>query len=70
MDVYIFVRLDTQRAAFDRVSDAPAGMDGNRPDDDDGTIGVIAAIWRRLPSTTAVNAKTRGPVDLSTGPLA
>ncbi|MET7714008.1 tyrosine-type recombinase/integrase [Streptomyces sp. NPDC005407] len=28
MDVYTFVRLDTQRAAFDRVSDALAGIDG------------------------------------------
>ncbi|MBT2389936.1 site-specific integrase [Streptomyces sp. ISL-1] len=44
MDVYTFVRLDTQRAAFDRVSDALAGIDGNRPDGDDGTAGVIAAI--------------------------
>ncbi|WP_406405671.1 hypothetical protein OH805_18595 [Streptomyces sp. NBC_00879] len=44
MDFYTFVRLDTQRAAFDRVSDALAGIDGNRPDDDDGTIGVVAAI--------------------------
>jgi hypothetical protein len=70
MDVYTFVWPDTQRAAFDRVSDALAGVDGNRPDGDDDTAGVIAAIWTRLPSTIAVNAKTRGPVDLSTGPLA
>ncbi|MFI2352931.1 hypothetical protein ACH492_39345 [Streptomyces sp. NPDC019443] len=44
MDVYTFVRLDTQRAAFDRVSDALAGNDGNGPDDDDGPAGVTAAI--------------------------
>ncbi|MFK4224441.1 tyrosine-type recombinase/integrase [Streptomyces sp. NPDC019890] len=44
MDAYTFVRPDTQRAAFDRVSDALAGIDGNRPDGDDGTPGVIAAI--------------------------
>ncbi|WP_405599702.1 site-specific integrase [Streptomyces sp. NBC_01410] len=44
MDVYTFVRLDTQRAAFDRVSDALAGIDGNRPDSDDDSTGAIAAI--------------------------
>lgn len=44
MDVYTFVRLDTQRAAFDRVGDALAADDSNRPDDGDGTAGVLAAV--------------------------
>ncbi|WP_244304116.1 hypothetical protein [Streptomyces lydicus] len=39
MDIYTFVRLDSQRSAFDRVGDALRG-DGRRPDDDDGTVGV------------------------------
>jgi hypothetical protein len=36
MDIYTFVRLDTQRAAFDRVGDALASDEGdsNRSDDD------------------------------------
>ncbi|MGW7002308.1 tyrosine-type recombinase/integrase [Streptomyces sp. NPDC054933] len=47
MDIYTFVRLDTQRAAFDRVGGALAqgdGGDGNGPDDDDGSAGVAVAI--------------------------
>jgi hypothetical protein len=44
MDIYTFVRLDSQRSAFDRVGDALRGDDGNGPDDDDGTTGVPAAI--------------------------
>ncbi|MFD9862250.1 tyrosine-type recombinase/integrase [Streptomyces alboflavus] len=44
MDIYTFVRLDTQRAAFDRVADALAASDGNGPDDDDGTASVPVAI--------------------------
>ncbi|WP_406483600.1 tyrosine-type recombinase/integrase [Streptomyces platensis] len=43
MDIYTFVRLDSQRSAFDRVGDALRG-DGNSPDDDDGTAGVPVAI--------------------------
>ncbi|BCM68181.1 hypothetical protein EASAB2608_03515 [Streptomyces sp. EAS-AB2608] len=34
-----FVRLDSQRSAFDRVGDALTG-DGNGPADVDGTAGV------------------------------
>jgi integrase len=44
MDIYTFVRLDTQRAAFDRVGDALRGDDGNDPDDDEGTAGVPAVV--------------------------
>ncbi|MFD5227613.1 hypothetical protein ACFWJ5_03590 [Streptomyces qaidamensis] len=43
MDIYTFVRLDSQRSAFDRVGDALRG-DGNEPDDDDGVVGVPVAI--------------------------
>ncbi|WP_241779513.1 site-specific integrase [Streptomyces natalensis] len=43
MDIYTFVRLDSQRTAFDRVGDALRG-DGNPPDDDDGAAGVPVAI--------------------------
>lgn len=39
MDIYTFVRLDSQRSAFDRVGDALRG-DGNDPNDDDGASGV------------------------------
>ncbi|WP_260867499.1 hypothetical protein [Streptomyces sp. SAJ15] len=42
MDIYTFVRLDSQRAAFDRVGDAL--RDGNEPDDDAGAGGVLAAV--------------------------
>jgi hypothetical protein len=42
--IYTFVRLDTQRAAFDRVGEALAADDSNRPNDDDGTAGVLAAV--------------------------
>ena len=35
MDIYTFVRLDTQRSAFDRVSDALAADDANRADGSD-----------------------------------
>ncbi|MCX4665900.1 site-specific integrase [Streptomyces sp. NBC_01381] len=40
MDIYTFVRLDTQRAAFDRVGDALAADDSNR--DDGGHDGTEA----------------------------
>ncbi|MGY4745878.1 hypothetical protein [Streptomyces sp. B21-108] len=43
MDIYTFVRLDSQRSAFDRVGDALRG-DGNDGDDDDGSAGVLAAV--------------------------
>ncbi|MFJ6601772.1 integrase [Streptomyces lydicus] len=43
MDIYAFVRLDSQRSAFDRVGDALRG-DGSRPDDDDGTAGVPVTV--------------------------
>ncbi|MBB5928977.1 integrase [Streptomyces echinatus] len=43
MDIYTFVRLDSQRSAFDRVGDALRG-DDNRPDDDDGAAGVFVAV--------------------------
>ncbi|MGA5375811.1 site-specific integrase [Streptomyces griseoincarnatus] len=43
MDIYTFVRLDSQRSAFDRVGDALRG-DGNEPDDDDGATGVPVAV--------------------------
>jgi hypothetical protein len=42
MDIYTFVRLDSQRAAFDRVGDALRG-DRNDPDDDGGA-GVLGAV--------------------------
>ncbi|MGV9904932.1 site-specific integrase [Streptomyces sp. NPDC003388] len=42
MDIYTFVRLDSQRAAFDRVGDTLRD-DGNGPDDDDGSAGVLVA---------------------------
>lgn len=43
MDIYTFVRLDSQRSAFDRVGDALRG-DGNGSDDDDGPAGVLVAV--------------------------
>ncbi|MFE2518965.1 hypothetical protein [Streptomyces mirabilis] len=43
MDIYTFVRLDSQRSAFDRVGDALRG-DGNASDGDDGAAGVPAAV--------------------------
>ncbi|MEU0189784.1 site-specific integrase [Streptomyces afghaniensis] len=43
MDIYTFVRLDSQRSAFDRVGDALRG-DGNEPNDDDGPAGVPVAV--------------------------
>ncbi|MFJ7181527.1 tyrosine-type recombinase/integrase [Streptomyces massasporeus] len=43
MDIYTFVRLDSQRSAFDRVGDALRG-DDNDSDDDDGAAGVPVAI--------------------------
>ena len=43
MDIYTFVRLDSQRSAFDRVGDALRG-DGNGPDDDDGPACVPVAV--------------------------
>jgi integrase len=48
MDIYTFVRLDTQRAAFDRVGDALSGgkadgHEGKGPEDEDGAAGVLAA---------------------------
>ncbi|MFE0193046.1 tyrosine-type recombinase/integrase [Streptomyces sp. NPDC058989] len=39
MDIYTFVRLDSQRSAFDRVGHALRG-DGNPRDDDGGAAGV------------------------------
>ncbi|OMI38675.1 site-specific integrase [Streptomyces sparsogenes] len=42
MDIYTFVRLDSQRSAFDRVGDAL--RDGNGPDDDDGPSGALVAV--------------------------
>lgn len=42
MDIYTFVRLDSQRSAFDRVGDAL--RDINEGDDDDGASGVPARI--------------------------
>lgn len=43
LDIYTFVRLDSQRSAFDRVGDALRG-DGNGSDDDDGQAGVPVAV--------------------------
>ncbi|MFD6323444.1 site-specific integrase [Streptomyces sp. NPDC058442] len=43
MDIYTFVRLDSQRSAFDRVGDALRG-DGCEPDDDDGAAGVPVTV--------------------------
>ncbi|MCF3177551.1 hypothetical protein IPZ61_30100 [Streptomyces sioyaensis] len=43
MDIYTFVRLDSQRSAFDRVGDA-LRSDGNPPDDAHGAAGVPVAI--------------------------
>ncbi|WP_413800266.1 tyrosine-type recombinase/integrase [Streptomyces iranensis] len=42
MDIYTFVRLDSQRSAFDRVGDAL--RDSNEGDDDDGLGGVPATV--------------------------
>jgi integrase len=43
MDIYTFVRLDSQRSAFDRVGDALRGG-SNGPDGDDGRAGVPVAV--------------------------
>ncbi|WP_327422922.1 MULTISPECIES: tyrosine-type recombinase/integrase [unclassified Streptomyces] len=43
IDIYTFVRLDSQRSAFDRVGDALRG-DSNGPDDDDGTASVPVTV--------------------------
>ncbi|MFF3743533.1 site-specific integrase [Streptomyces kronopolitis] len=43
MDIYTFVRLDSQPSAFDRMGEALRG-DGNPRDDDDGPAGVPIAI--------------------------
>jgi integrase len=43
MDIYTFVRLESQRSAFDRVGDALRG-NGKGPDDDDGAAGVPVAV--------------------------
>jgi hypothetical protein len=43
MDIYTFVRLDSQRSAFDHVGDSLRG-DGNDPDDDEGATGVPVAV--------------------------
>ncbi|WP_234485546.1 hypothetical protein [Streptomyces sp. MBT97] len=43
MDIYTFVRLDSQRSAFDRVGDALRG-DGCDPEDDDGAAGALAGV--------------------------
>ncbi|MFF9075234.1 tyrosine-type recombinase/integrase [Streptomyces sp. NPDC014735] len=59
MDIYTFVRLDSQRSAFDRVGDALRG-DGSRPDDDDGAAGVLVAVQSALhPPAEAVAVKRR-----------
>ncbi len=42
MDIYTFVRLDSQRSAFDRVGDAL--RDSNEDDDGEGFGGVPAAV--------------------------
>ncbi|WP_256098265.1 hypothetical protein [Streptomyces sp. MnatMP-M17] len=39
LDIYTFVRLDSQRSAFDRVGDALRG-DGNEPDNDNSPADV------------------------------
>ncbi|MER5974119.1 hypothetical protein ABT112_31150 [Streptomyces sp. NPDC002055] len=38
MDIYTFVRLESQRSAFDRVGEAL--RDSSEPGDDDSTTGV------------------------------
>jgi integrase len=43
MDIYTFVRLDSQRSAFDRVGEV-LRSDGNDPDDDDGAAGDPVAV--------------------------
>ena len=43
MDIYTFVRLDSQRSAFDRVGDA-LRSGSNGPDGDEGTAGVPVAV--------------------------
>ncbi|MGW6732016.1 hypothetical protein [Streptomyces sp. NPDC055013] len=43
MDICTFVRLVSQRSAFDRVGDALRG-DGNGSDDDDGPAGVSVTV--------------------------
>lgn len=43
MDIYTFVRLDSQRTAIDRVDDALRG-DGDSGEDDDGSAGVPIAV--------------------------
>ncbi|WEO96524.1 hypothetical protein A6P39_022205 [Streptomyces sp. FXJ1.172] len=43
MDIYTFVRLDSQRSAFDRVGDALRG-DDKGPEGDDGSTGALAAV--------------------------
>ncbi|MFE1832839.1 hypothetical protein [Streptomyces sviceus] len=43
MDIYTFVRLDSQRSAFDRVGDALRG-DDNDPGDADGRAGTPVAV--------------------------
>ncbi|GGV72886.1 hypothetical protein [Streptomyces massasporeus] len=47
MDIYTFVRLYSQRCAFDRVGDALRG-DGKDPDDDGGAAGVLVAVQTPL----------------------
>lgn len=42
MDIYTFLRLGSQRSAFDRLGDAL--RDGNGPDDDDGAGGALVAV--------------------------
>ncbi|WP_335932536.1 tyrosine-type recombinase/integrase [Streptomyces sp. PTD5-9] len=58
VDIYTFVRLDSQRSAFDRVGDALRG-DGNRPDDDDGAAGVLVAVQSALHSPAEAVAVKR-----------
>ncbi|MFD5427131.1 hypothetical protein [Streptomyces sp. NPDC127084] len=42
--IYTFVRLDSQRSAFDRVGDALRGHGNDPDDDDDGAAGVLVAV--------------------------
>lgn len=43
MDIYTFVRLDSQRSAFDRVGEALRGDDTD-PDDDGGAASALVAV--------------------------
>jgi hypothetical protein len=43
MDIHTFVRLDSQRLAFERAGDALRG-DGKGPNDADGAAGAPVAV--------------------------